>query len=1192
MTSGQVSYAQKTQKDSVAAARKAQEKAKEAAAKEREKQQEEKQKALQASRDSMAKARAKETADRQAAQKRTTDSIAKIRKHRTDSLSAIRKYRESKKYKDSVEKAKTVKLKTLQAARMAKVDSAKAARKKITDSTIAVRKVKTDSARAVVKKRTDSLAQKRKYRESKRYADSVAVVKKLKTDSLMAKRKAFSDSLKVHRKKVTDSFAKVRKGKTDAIAAARKQRTDSLLAIKKVKTDSLTKLKEKKAKAQKAKEKEKEQKQQLAFELKIKKKQKAYTNEKMLKRRWSIPRQIVQNTFTHYNYYFNADKKMDEAVANMLRTRKDNYDSLLVLFPFNPDKDSSLLAPDMDSIIYKASMGIQIHDPRTKWGDDLYLLLGQAYFYRGNYSEASASFRYILSLRDKRKKKPNESESVYTKKNGKDLSIAQQDKKGVLSFLQHRSVHNESLLWLARTYTQMKQEGNAESVIDLLETDPNFPKDLQGRLALEKSFIYLNQKDYKAAATQLNIVADDNNMPNWMRMRSAFIAGQIAQSRGEYTASASSFKKVIDLNPKVDMDFYARKNLAYSMMYAGGAQEESIAALKKVLNDGKYQSYYEQVYYVLGRLSANTGNNAEAIAYLTESIRSPKSTTKQKALSFATLGNVFYKTGDYEAAKNAYDSAATFASFMAKDSLMELALKRSSALISVTAPLRTIREQDSLIALGTMPEKEMRAEVRRYIRKLQQQRADSIFKSEQVSAGTTNGNSAGGGNSPYANWYFNNTALVQQGVNEFKRKWGNRQLADNWRRSAAMSGMANNNSNQNGGGGNSNGDAPDIEVDENGIPTEEALVALIPRSKSEIDEAHTLIRRAYMDASNAYIKDLEDYPPAVKMLDTLDRRYPNHEFKDEDLYLRYLTFIRQGKVPDARRYADELQQKYPQSKYAALVKPRETPNESQTGVNEGAFYEETYGLVLDHKYAWALDKVKQAKVDYPQGKYAKRFTIVEGISLAGMSQYKPADSLIKAFITEYPKDSLRPWADAILKYIQQNMPKDTAVMKVDTVKAAGVSPVTGSPAAAKPLPNAAGGFPPDVAPAPKASAPAYIYRPEAEHMVLFVFGVMDSRASGFRAGVSDFNTFKFNNLGLSTDIQVLSAENGVVAIKTFRNLTAAQIYMNNLKTTGQLFREYKQGEYQLIYISDFNYEKLLIDKDMKAYLQFYRASYK
>jgi tetratricopeptide (TPR) repeat protein len=1196
MTGGQVSYAQKSQKDSVAAARKAQEKAKEAAAKQREKEQAEKQKALQASRDSMAKARAKETAQRQAAQKRTTDSIAKIRKHKTDSLAAIRKYRESKKYKDSVEKAKAVKLKTLQAARVAKVDSAKAARKKITDSTIAVRKVKTDSARAVVKKRTDSLTAKRKYRESKRYADSVAVVKKMKTDSLMAKRKAFSDSLKAHRKKVTDSFAKVRKGKTDAIAAARKKKTDSLLAIKKVRTDSLAKVKEKKEKAQKAKEKEREQKQQLAFELKIKKKQKAYTNEKMLKRRWSVPRQIVQNTFTHYNYFFNADKKMDEALANMLRTKKDNYDSLLALFPFNPDRDSSLLSSDMDSIIYKASMGIQIHDPRTKWGDDLYLLLGQAYFYKGNYNEASASFRYILSLRDKRKKKPNQSESLYTKKSGKGLSIAQEEKKGMLSFLQHRSVHNESLLWLSRTYTQMKQEGNAESVIDLLETDPNFPKDLQGRLALEKSFIYLNQKDYKAAATQLNIVADDNNMPNWMRMRSAFIAGQISQSRGEYTASAASFRKVIDLNPKVDMDFYARKNLAYSMMYAGGAQEESIASLKKVLNDGKYQPYYEQVYYILGRLSANSGNNAEAINYLNEGIRSPKSTPKQKGLSFATLGGVYYKLGEYEAAKNAYDSASAFASYMPGDSLIELAVKRSAALVSITGPLKTIREQDSLLALGSMSEKEMRAEVRRYIRKLEQQRADSIFKSEQVTTTGTGANSTGGGNTPYANWYFNNTALVQQGVNEFKRKWGNRQPVDNWRRSAAAGNMNNNSSTQN---NNSNaGEGQAIEVDENGIPTEEALVALIPRDESAKGEARMLIRRAYMDASNAYIKDLEDYPPATKLMDTLGVRYPTHEYKDEVLYLRYLIYIRQNKVADARRYADELLQQYPDSKYAPLVKPRESAVNNNPGdISEGAFYEETYGLVLDHKYAWALDKVKQARVNYPGGKYAKRFTIVEGISLAGMAAYKPADSLIKGFITEYPKDSLRPWADAILKYIQLNMPKDTAVGKVDTSKATGASPMSGGPSAtqAKPLPNAGGGFPPDVDPAPKPavkSIPAFIYRPEDEHMVLFVFGGMDSRASGFRAGVTDFNTFKFNNLGLSTDIQVLSPESGIVVIKTFRNLSAAKIYMNSLRSTGQLYREYKPGEYQLIYISAMNLEKLTIDKDMKAYLQFYNTSYK
>lgn len=1204
-------YAQKANKDSVAAAqkmeaakKKEQEKAKAEAAKQLKQQQAAKQKAQQTSRDSAAKAREKQTMERQTAQKRrmdslqlvrkkTTDSIFKIRKRKTDSLAAIRKYKESRKYKDSVEKARIAKAKSLQAVRMAKLDSAKNARKKITDSAIAARKIVTDSTKAIQKKRSDSLAAKRKYRESKRFSDSVAVVKKMRMDSITAKRKSFSDSLTAKRKKVTDSLAAQRKAKTDNLTAIRKKKADSLTAIKKVRTDSLAKVKEKKEKIQKDKQKDKEQKQQLAFELKIKKKQKAYTNEKMLKRRWSVPRRIVQNTFTHYNYYFNADKKMDEAIANMLRAKKDNYDSLLALFPFNPDKDSAMLSSDMDSIIYKSSMGIQIHDPRTKWGDDLYLLLGQAYFYKGNYKEASASFRYVLSLRDK-KKKPNQSNSVYNKKTGKQLSIAQEDKDGFLAFLKHRSVHNESLLWLSRTYTQMKQEGNAESVLDLLETDPNFPEDMQGRLALEKAFINLSQNDYKAAAEQLTIVAADNNLPDWVRMRSAYIAGQIQQSRGEYVASAASFQKVVDLNPKIDMDFYARKNMAYSLMYAGGNQDEAVTSLKKVLKDGKYVPYYEQVYFVMGRLSANSGKYDEAIAYLNDGIRSPKSTPKQKGLSFATLGNVYYKIGRYEDAKMAYDSATVFAGVLPNDTMMLTAVKRSAALGSITTPLAQIKHLDSLIALAMLPEKEIRAEVRRYIRMLQERRADSIFKSEQITTtgggtGTTNTNSG----NPYANWYFANGALMQQGVNEFKRKWGNRTLADNWRRSAAA-GFGNNNAQASANAGN---EESNVELDENGIPTEEALMVFIPRTAESIEEAKGAIRQAYMNAANAYIKDLEDYPPAIKVLDTLDKRFPNHEFKAESVYLRYLAYMRMGKVQEATTYADELLQKYPDSKWAALVKPSEstgTPSAEQEDVT--AYYEKTYAMILDRQYAWALDRVLQSKKLYTNPRYSKRFTIIEGIALAGMNKYGEADTLIRGFISSYPSDSLRPWADAILKYIEEKKPAAPVTGSVPATPPSGqaagqVTPPAGSLALPTtpppPLPGAmAGDVPPATVPA------SYVYRQDAEHYVLFVYGAMESRAAGVKAAINDFNTFKFSSLSLSTDMQQIKSDVGIVAVRSFKNLAAAKIYVNALRGTGQIFREYKNTEYQLVFVSAANYPKLMADKDMKAYMQFYNANYK
>ncbi len=272
----------------------------------------------------------------------------------------------------------------------------------------------------------------------------------------------------------------------------------------------------------------------------------------------------------------------------------------------------------------------------------------------------------------------------------------------MLDFLKHRTVHNEAILWLAHTFTQMHQEGNAESVLDLVETDPNFPEHLKGRLALEKAFIYLHQNDYRAVSEQLIIVANDDNIPDWLRMRAAFINGQLTQDRGDYAASAGYFKQVIDLNPKIDMDFYARKNLAYSLMYAGGDQKEAIAALKKVLNDGKYAPYYEQVYYVLGKLSSNSGQYDDAIDYLNEGIKSSKSTIKQKMLSFAELGSIYYTQHKYLESKTAYDSAANLATNLPKDTIVNLAIKRSVALSRITKPIIDIKEQDSLLHLASL----------------------------------------------------------------------------------------------------------------------------------------------------------------------------------------------------------------------------------------------------------------------------------------------------------------------------------------------------------------------------------------------------------------------------------------------------------------------------------------------------------
>ena len=164
----------------------------------------------------------------------------------------------------------------------------------------------------------------------------------------------------------------------DSIKVVRDKHMDSIKLVRKKRTDSLAKVKADKEKLAKANEKKKEDALKFKMELKIKQKHEAWTNKSMLKRRWSPFRRLTQNSFTHYNYYYNSNKKMDEALVNMQRQRKENYDSLIGLYPFNPNKDPlRMMSADMDSIIRKVSIGIQIHDPRVKWSNDLYLLLAR-----------------------------------------------------------------------------------------------------------------------------------------------------------------------------------------------------------------------------------------------------------------------------------------------------------------------------------------------------------------------------------------------------------------------------------------------------------------------------------------------------------------------------------------------------------------------------------------------------------------------------------------------------------------------------------------------------------------------------------------------------------------------------------------------------------------------------------------------
>ena len=100
-------------------------------------------------------------------------------------------------------------------------------------------------------------------------------------------------------------------------------------------------------------------------------------SEKSDQKKFTLPRRFIQNTVTHYNYFFNANNKLNEVLERAKESFKDDYSRLLPFYNYSLDvtaRDSIQL----DSVTYKSSTGIALHDLRNDWTDNLYLLWGAA----------------------------------------------------------------------------------------------------------------------------------------------------------------------------------------------------------------------------------------------------------------------------------------------------------------------------------------------------------------------------------------------------------------------------------------------------------------------------------------------------------------------------------------------------------------------------------------------------------------------------------------------------------------------------------------------------------------------------------------------------------------------------------------------------------------------------------------------
>ena len=192
----------------------------------------------------------------------------------------------------------------------------------------------------------------------------------------------------------------------------------------------------------------------------------------------------------------------------------------------------------------------------------------------------------------------------------------------------------------------------------------------------------------------------------------------------------------------------------------------------------------------MGNIYMREKDTVRALEMYEKAIAESTQAGTAKAEVLVRAGDIYYDMRDYVHAQPCYREAVTI--LTAEHNDYARIQKRSEVLDELIVAYSQAQLQDSLQRLSQMTEEQQLAIVEKIIADLiAQEKADSVEQAQlarELARGddglrsVNTANMLGGGGGQKGEWYFYNPQLVKQGQQEWRRRWGNRPLEDNWRR--------------------------------------------------------------------------------------------------------------------------------------------------------------------------------------------------------------------------------------------------------------------------------------------------------------------------------------------------------------------------------------------------------------------------
>ncbi|MEL1253844.1 tetratricopeptide repeat protein [Flavobacterium sp. DGU38] len=691
---------------------------------------------------------------------------------------------------------------------------------------------------------------------------------------------------------------------------------------------------------------------------------------------------------TKYNILYNGGIALDKGLKTLQSNDQDNFWEMLPIEKMQIDEDISEKEknknPDFELAETKATKAIQKHSmniggrEKNTQIDEAYLMLGKARYYDQRFIPALEAFNYILY------KYPNSS-NIYTAK-----------------------------IWREKTNMRLGNEAIAIKNIKLLlkNTDLNKQTFSDANALLAEAFLNLEEKDSAVARLK---VAEKFSKLNEQKARYRFILGQIYQEAGKRDSAVYFYNAVIDMNRKADrkymMQAYAKK--AQMFDYENDNDTIFLKTYNKLVKDRENRPYYDILFYEMGVYYDKRKQKENALEFYNKSLDRNSKDSYLIASTYRNIGNMYFKNTDYTMAAKYYDS--TLAKLNPKTREFIFIEKNRKNLDNVIKYEAIAKRNDSIIKVKGLPDPERKSYFESYIaelkkkdeakRILEEKEKERLANIEQ----NTNSNSepvavnpqSTGNNAPIAapgafnppsgndaasTFYFYNPSTVAYGKLQFKKMWGNRALANNWRMSAAKT-----NANL------AETDAVNVEQDSlNALKdavviekyTTEFYEKQLPTTQIAMDSIGKERNFAYYQLGLIYKEKFKEYDLASGKFEQLLLNNPEEKWILPSMYNLYKIYQITNPAR-AERIKFDITSKYPDSRYAQIL--NNTNPENGSNLSPDKEYEKWYKLFKEEQYYTVLDSIDNLINQYSGDEIVSKFELLKANTLAkanGLEAYK------------------------------------------------------------------------------------------------------------------------------------------------------------------------------------------------------------